>query len=76
MKKINKRSISKLAIPLPAIEAQVEYVAVADAGRDSVAESEAYVRSLASLRTNLLTALLSGEHEIPSSYDKLLGAIA
>lgn len=30
-------------------------------------------QALRALRANLLTALLAGEHEIPESYDELMG---
>lgn len=36
------------------------------------ARSKEAIRRLRELRTNLLTALLSGEHGIPESYDKLM----
>ena len=37
------------------------------------ARSKEAIRRLRELRTNLLTALLSGEHGIPESYDELTG---
>lgn len=45
---------------------------VFDAIEGSVLVAIAHADALRSLRSNLLTALLSGEHEIPSSYDRFL----
>lgn len=44
--------------------------------RDAADAARATAESLRTLRSNLLTVLLSGEHEIPSSYDALLGEVA
>lgn len=38
--------------------------------------ARATAEALRTLRSNLLTVLLSGEHEIPASYDALLGEVA
>lgn len=72
MRKINKTNFSDLQIPLPTLEDQEVYVEPL-AGLAEVARAhEQTVGALRELRSNLLTVLLSGEHEIPESYDDLL----
>lgn len=39
-----------------------------------IREHKDQINRLRTLRANLMTALLSGEHEIPESYDELMGA--
>lgn len=56
-----------------------EWPTVVDTLRAATARWEsavAYVESLRNLRSNLLTVLLSGEHEIPESYDELMETVA
>jgi type I restriction enzyme S subunit len=57
--------------PLPEQKRIVEIIAsldkVAKQTQLSITESQ-------NLRSGLLSDLLSGEHEIPSSYDKVIGA--
>ncbi|SDC08269.1 Restriction endonuclease S subunit [Raineyella antarctica] len=72
MQKINKTNFSALRIPVPDASAQCAYVAPILAFDDVAMEQESTVSNLHALRSNLLTALLSGEHEIPESYDELL----
>lgn len=72
MKKINKANFSGIRIPVPDRDVQDAYVEPLrelGAVRD---RQEHLRRHLIELRSNLLTALLSGEHEIPESYDGLI----
>jgi type I restriction enzyme S subunit len=57
--------------PLPEQKRIVETVTAMD---DVVGASEQAVRVAQELRSGLLSTLLSGEHEIPEAYDRLLGA--
>ena len=72
MRNITQKAILELRIPCPNLDIQTPtsellqaLVGTATAGRD-------HGLALRHLRTNLLTALLSGTHEIPESYDDLL----
>lgn len=51
---------------------QLAVTAVMDAARDATDIAQSTAGMLRALRSNLLTVLLSGEHEIPASYDHLL----
>lgn len=71
MRKINKRGIGLIQVVIPTLEEQSAYVDRCNTVR-SVAESgQSHVDSLRILRSELLTALLSGSHAIPESYDDL-----
>ena len=69
---INLGTLAEVAFPLPPIEEQIRIVEILGAAMTAATESEESATSLRHLRTNLLTALLSGTHEIPESYDDLL----
>lgn len=61
---------------LPAAKAQAEIATLGDSGWAAVESARATAGSLRVLRSNLLTVLLSGDHEIPQSYDRLLEEVA
>jgi type I restriction enzyme S subunit len=56
------------------LEEQRRIVEIVSSMDDVIAASEKVVAEAVRLRSGLLSALLSGEHEIPASYDSLLGA--
>lgn len=51
---------------------QLELVKPAMAVDEVIELQQRSIRGLRTLRSNLLTVLLSGEHEIPESYDELM----
>lgn len=71
MRKINKGNFSSLSIPLPTLDEQQEYVRPIGCAVDAGRWVDSTLTRLRALRANLLTMLLSGEHEIPESYDEL-----
>ncbi|SDK36626.1 Restriction endonuclease S subunit [Cryobacterium psychrotolerans] len=75
MQKISKARISSIMIPVPRLEAQGAYVAPLRSTQESADAARSTVVALRNLRSNLLTVLLSGGHEIPASYDYLLEAV-
>lgn len=75
MKGLNQRVLSSIPLGLLPRERQLEFVeevSAIDTVRRSASDSSNLLRAL---RANLLTALLSGEHEIPESYDELMESI-
>lgn len=66
------------AMPVPrlTVEQQDSLVEPLRAADDVVRRSRELTNGLRGLRSNLLTALLSGEHEIPESYDEVMEATA
>lgn len=73
---LSKQVVMAHELPLPSLIEQSQLCGLFDAAEDAANAAEDLASSLRILRTNLLTALLSGEHKIQSSYDKHLGAIA
>lgn len=69
---INLGVLSRTSLPLPHLDEQLRLVSlwgeIEAVGRTSRETAD----DLRALRSNLLTALLSGEHEIPSTYDQFL----
>ena len=65
--------LSQVLIALPAHSEQVKFAALAESYMTLVKGHEHQASQLLELRSSLLTALLSGQHEIPESYDELMG---
>ena len=65
-------NLRQLPIPVVQIADQRALVTILDALNSNSSSLNTYAASLRTLRTNLLTALLSGTHEIPASYDDLI----
>ena len=74
MPKINRTELLSIPVPKTSAAAMRDLASRLDAveqGRLAAADCANAARNL---RSNLLTTLLSGEHEIPASYDELLGS--
>jgi type I restriction enzyme S subunit len=69
--KLNVKSIKVLLPPLPEQKRIVDIISALDGVIDSV---EVTADEAQNVRSGLLSDLLSGNHEIPSSYDKSMGA--
>ena len=61
-------------IPLASINEQKRIVEIVSSMDEVIRSTEQAVTDAKNLRSGLLSDLLSGEHEIPASYDSLLGA--
>jgi len=66
--------IRDLEIPILALNEQLEVVSNIDVFDTFIQETQKVVAQTQKLRTTILSDLLSGEHEIPSTYDKVIGA--
>jgi type I restriction enzyme S subunit len=71
---INISSIKTVKIVIPQLKTQRELASLIGALDNFIEECENNLGSARNLRTGLLSDLLSGAHEIPSSYDKVMGA--
>lgn len=69
MRKVNKASVSSLKIELPDIAEQQRYMEQCDLAAKGLAATKKLKSSLIALRSEILTDLLTGSHEIPESYD-------
>jgi restriction endonuclease S subunit len=71
---LNISEIRTIAVPVPPLAEQKRIVETVTAMDDVVGATEQALRVAQELRSGLLSTLLSGEHEIPEAYDRLLGA--
>ncbi|TFC50857.1 restriction endonuclease subunit S [Cryobacterium sp. TMT2-17-1] len=72
MPKINKTELMSIQVPAVRVEDQTRIASVLDSMDQARVSARTTADALGSLRSNLLSALLSGEHEIPASYDEFL----
>ena len=72
--RISRSNLSKIIVNLPPISEQKRIVEIVSSMDDVIQAAESAVVEAKNLRSGLLSDLLSGEHEIPVSYDELLGA--
>lgn len=70
--RLSAGSLASIRVPVVSELAQRQIGGLMMALDEISLESRATADALRALRSNLLTVLLSGEHEIPSSYDALL----
>lgn len=70
LKNLSVKKLRGLDVPDPREGGDIEPIRVARAAAARAHEAAAHLRAL---RANLLTVLLSGEHEIPESYNELMG---
>ena len=73
---IGSRRAERMEVPVPDVATQTEIGALLDDADEVVSTAEAVVRRLRTLRSVLLTDLLSGGHDLPASYDRFLHGAA
>lgn len=71
---LDRNVISQVPVPCLSIDEQKRIVGVIESLDDVVAKSEHAIIEAKNLRSGLLCSLLKGEHEIPASYDNIMGA--
>jgi len=74
MPKVNRGELLSIEVPAPDLATQQRVSRLLGSLRLAASGVAAYVTALVTLRSALLTDLLSGDHEIPASYDALLSA--
>jgi type I restriction enzyme S subunit len=72
--KLGLNMINSIEIPLPELAEQDEIFSVVSQIDTLIASTNDLIMQTITLRSGLLSDLLSGEHEIPPSYDKVIGA--
>ena len=73
MKHVTKQTLLPHAVKLPPLAEQKRISEIISVMDDAIRATEQAVSDARKLRSGLLSELLSGEHEIPESYDRLLG---
>jgi len=71
---ITRAGLTPSKIQVPPISEQKQIVEIVSAMDEVIQSTEKAVIDAKALRSGLLSDLLSGNHEIPASYDSLLGA--
>jgi type I restriction enzyme S subunit len=74
VKHISVKQVKGISFPLPPLEEQKRIVEIVSSMDDVIQSTEQAVADAKNLRSGLLSDLLSGEHEIPESYDRFVGA--
>jgi restriction endonuclease S subunit len=72
--RISRGNLAKITFAIPPADKQVEIVSMISLFDGEIAQSARVIEEARQLRSGLLSDLLSGEHEIPASYDKVIGA--
>lgn len=72
--KLGLNMINDIEIPLPDLAEQDEIFSVVNHFDRLIATTKDQITKANTLRTGLLIGLLGGEHQIPTSYDKIMGA--
>ena len=72
-KEISKTNVKSIRLNLPPLSEQKRIVEIVSSMDEVIQTTEQAVVDAKALRSGLLSELLSGNHEIPASYDSLLG---
>jgi restriction endonuclease S subunit len=72
--RISRGNLAKITFAIPSPEKQLEIVNLISLFDSEIARTTRVIEEAKQLRSGLLSDLLSGEHEIPASYDKVIGA--
>ena len=72
--RISRGNLAKITFAIPLPEKQLEIVNLISLFDSEIARTTRVIEEAKQLRSGLLSDLLSGEHEIPASYDKAMGA--
>jgi type I restriction enzyme S subunit len=74
VRNLNIEVVKKVKVRIPTIETQKQLVSVVNEFDNFLLKLKMQLNSVSELRKGLLSDLLSGNHEIPASYDKVMGA--
>ena len=72
--RISRGNLAKISFAIPSQVKQLEIVNLISLFDGEIAQSVRVIEEAKQLRSGLLSDLLSGEHEIPVTYDKVMGA--
>ena len=74
MPRTSTTDLASISVRLPPLNEQKQIVEIVSSMDAVIQSTEQAVTAAKNLRSGLLSDLLSGEHEIPASYDSFLGA--
>jgi type I restriction enzyme S subunit len=70
---LNSKSLAAIDVVLPPLQEQKRIVDLISSMDKAISATERAITESKNLRSGLLSDLLSGDHEIPESYDSLIG---
>ncbi len=73
-KEISKSNVKSIKLRLPPLTEQKRIVEIINTIDEVISQTKLTTSKAKNLRSGLLSDLLNGEHEIPASYDKVIGA--
>jgi type I restriction enzyme S subunit len=73
-KEISKSNVKSIKLELPPLAEQKRIVEIVNTIDEVISQTELTSSKAQKLRSGLLSDLLSGEHEIPITFDKVMGA--
>jgi type I restriction enzyme S subunit len=73
-KEISKSNVKSIKLLLPPLPEQKRIVDMVNTIDEVISQTELTTSKVQNLRAGLLSDLLSGDHAIPNSYDKVMGA--
>jgi type I restriction enzyme S subunit len=71
---LSREALGSLIITIPPLPEQKRIVEIISSMDEVTEQTHIAIEKSRNLRSGLLSDLLSGEHEIPASYDKVMGA--
>jgi restriction endonuclease S subunit len=71
--RISRSNLAKIEFWLPPLPEQIRIVDLISSMDEAITTTEVTIAETKKLRSGLLSDLLSGDHEIPASYDKIMG---
>ena len=74
MPRTSASDLASIKVTLPPLSEQERIVEIVAAMDGVISKTEQLVQDSQKFRSSLLSGLLSGEHKIPETYDRLLGA--
>jgi type I restriction enzyme, S subunit len=73
---VTKAEIEKRAIRLPTLSEQNRQILILESFDQNIHTLENLIEATNKMRSSMLSDLLSGAHEIPASYDMVIGSVA
>jgi type I restriction enzyme S subunit len=71
---LSREALGNLIITIPPVSEQKRIVEIISSIDEVIEQNRIAIAEAQNLRSGLLSDLLSGEHEIPTTYDKVIGA--
>jgi type I restriction enzyme S subunit len=71
---LDRKVLNEIPVPVATVEEQHHFCGLISAFENAIGYFENLLREARNIRSGLLSDLLSGDHEIPASYDKIMSS--